>query len=127
LIINVKGGFPMSDVRKILNDFMGGLGKFGEELPGVTQSFMGLLGSVYQEGALSVKNKEMISVAIGVYNRCEYCIVFHVYKALEAGATPQEIYEAAGVAVAFGGGPSVAYTVTLLREAVETFKEDFKK
>jgi len=117
----------MSDVRKILNDFMGGLGKFGEELPSVTQSFMGLLGSVYQEGALSVKNKEMISVAIGVYNRCEYCIVFHVYKALEAGATPQEIYEAAGVAVALGGGPSVAYTVTLLREAVETFKEDFKK
>lgn len=117
----------MSEVRKLLNDFMSGLGKFGEELPGVTQGFMGLLGAAYEEGALSVKQKELISVAIGAYNRCKYCIVYHVYKALEAGASAEEILEAAGVAVAFGGGPSMAYTVTLVRESIEEFAPDFKK
>ena len=44
-----------------------------------------------QDGALSVKQKEPVAVAIGVYSRCKYCIVFHVYKALEAGATAEEI------------------------------------
>lgn len=117
----------MADVRKILNDFMTGLGKTGEQLPEVTQGFMGLLGAAYKDGALSVKHKELISVGIGAYNRCEYCIVFHVYKALEAGATPEEIMEAAGVAIAFGGGPTMAYTATLVRESIETFTPDFKK
>lgn len=117
----------MADVRKILNDFMSGLGKSGEQLPGLTQGFMGLMGSVYKDGALSVKEKELISVSIGIFARCEYCIVYHVYKALEAGAKPEEIMEAAAVAIGFGGGPAMAYTVTLAREAVEAFAGDFKK
>ena len=67
-----------------------------------------------------------MSVAIGCYNRCEYCIVYHSYKALEAGASKEEILEAAMVSVAFGGGPSMAYTVTLLQECIDEFEKDFK-
>ena len=69
---------------------------------------------------------ELMSVAIGCYNRCEYCIVYHSYKALEAGASKEEILEAAMVSVAFGGGPSMAYTVTLLQECIDEFEKDFK-
>jgi alkylhydroperoxidase/carboxymuconolactone decarboxylase family protein YurZ len=53
--------------------------------------------------------------------------VFHTYKALEAGATRQEIYEAAMVSVAFGGGPSMAYAVSLLKDSVEAFAPEFRK
>ncbi|QEK11374.1 carboxymuconolactone decarboxylase family protein [Crassaminicella thermophila] len=114
------------DVRKLLNDFMGGLEELGKTNETHVGAFMNLLGVAYEPKALDVKTKELMSVAIGAYNRCEYCIVFHVYKALEAGATREEILEAAMVAVAFGGGPSMAYSVTLVKDSLDEFEKDFK-
>lgn len=114
------------DVREMLNDFTSGLGVLAETNGESVNAFMNLLGTNYAPGAVDVKTKELISVGIGAYNRCEYCIVFHVYKALEAGATREEIIEAAMVAVAFGGGPSMAYSVTLLKDAIDEFEKDFK-
>jgi len=125
-IIKSYGGIDMKkDVREMLNDFMNGLGELGETNGENVNAFMGLLGKTYEDGALDTKTKELISVGIAAYNRCEYCIVFHVYKALEAGATRAEIMEAAMVSVAFGGGPSMAYSVTLLKDAVDEFEKDF--
>lgn len=114
------------DVREMLNDFTEGLGVLAESNGESVNAFMNLLGTNYAEGALSTKTKELISVGIAVYNRCEYCIVFHTYKALEAGATREEILEAAMVSVAFGGGPSMAYSATLLKESLNEFEKDFK-
>lgn len=111
--------------RKLLDAFMGGLQDFGQTNEEHTNAFMGLLGAAYQPGALDIKAKELISVAIGVFSRCEYCIAFHVYKALEAGANRQEIMEAAMVSVAFGGGPAMAYSVTLLKDSIDEFEKDF--
>lgn len=114
------------NVREMLNSFVGGLENLSKTNPENVNAFMGLLGAAYEPKALDIKTKELISVAIGCYNRCEYCIVYHSYKALEAGATKEEIIEAAMVSVAFGGGPSMAYSVTLLEECIEEFKNDFK-
>lgn len=114
------------DVRGMLNAFVGGLEGLSETNPEHVGAFMGLLGASYEPNALDLKQKELISVAIGCYNRCEYCIVYHVYKALEAGATREEIIEAAMVSVAFGGGPSMAYSVTLMKESIDEFENDFK-
>ncbi|WP_201750512.1 carboxymuconolactone decarboxylase family protein [Senegalia massiliensis] len=116
----------MADVRKMLNDFTGGLEELAESNEKHVGAFMGLLEASYEPGALDLKTKELMSIAIGCYNRCEYCIVFHTYKALEAGATREEILESAMVAVAFGGGPSIAYSVTLLKESLNEFEKDFK-
>ena len=116
----------LKNVRDILNDFVGGLNGLAETNGEMVGSFMGMLGAAYTPGKLDVKAKELISVAIGCYNRCEYCIVYHTYKAFEAGATKEEIIEAAMVAVAFGGGPSIAYAVTLLQESIKEFENEFK-
>ena len=114
------------DVRKMLSEFTGGLETMAETNGQHVGAFMNLLGAAYEPGAVDLKTKELISVAIGCYNRCEYCIVFHTYKALEAGATRQEIIEAAMVSVAFGGGPSIAYSVTLLKDSLDEFEKDFQ-
>ena len=58
----------MKDVRTMLNDFVGGLGTLSETNEAHVQAFMNLLGTNYAEGALPVKTKELISVAIGAYN-----------------------------------------------------------
>ena len=112
--------------REMLNEFLGGVQELGQTNPAYAEAFLNLLGAYYEPGALDTKAKELTSVAIGIFSRCEYCIVFHTYKAFEAGATRQEILESAMVAVAFGGGPSMAYTVSLLKDSINEFENDFK-
>ncbi|WP_315080306.1 carboxymuconolactone decarboxylase family protein [uncultured Clostridium sp.] len=114
------------DVRAMLNEFMSGLNTLGETNGANVEAFMNLLGTNYGDGAISNKTKELISIGIATYNRCEYCIVFHTFKALEAGATREEIMEAAMVSVAFGGGPTMAYSVTLLKDSIDEFEKDFQ-
>ncbi|MCL1876122.1 MAG: carboxymuconolactone decarboxylase family protein [Synergistaceae bacterium] len=117
----------MQDVRKILKDFTDGVGGLSNSNGQVIKAFMDLQGATYGDSAISNKCKELISVAIGVYNRCQYCIVFHVFKAYEAGATREEILDAAMVAAGgFGAGPSIAYSATTLLDAVNEFENDFK-
>lgn len=123
---NKLGGYMSYNVREMLNSFVGGLGDLSASNPDQVSAFMNLLGAAYEPKALDIKTKELISVGIGCYNRCEYCIVYHSYKAFEAGATKEEILEAAMVSVAFGGGPSMAYSVTLLGECIKEFENDFK-
>lgn len=115
------------NVREMLNEFVGGLGALGETNATMLDAFMNLLGAAYEPNAMDGKTKELISLAIGCYSRCEYCIVYHSYKAFEAGATKEEILEAAMVSVAFGGGPTIAYAVTLLKDCIKEFENDFKK
>ncbi len=114
--------------REMLNDFIGGLQKFGQEesTKDYIGSFMGLLETTYQDTALDSKTKELISIGIACYNRCLYCIVYHTYKALEAGAKREEILDAAMVSVAFGGGPAMAYSVTMLKKSLDEFEKDFE-
>ncbi|WP_022942288.1 carboxymuconolactone decarboxylase family protein [Psychromonas hadalis] len=114
------------NVREMLDSFVGGLEELSKTNEQHVGAFMGLLGAAYEPKALDLKTKEIISVAISCYSRCEYCIVYHCYKALEAGATREEIIESSMVSVAFGGGPSMAYSVTLLKASLDEFEGDFK-
>jgi len=41
--------------------------------------------------------------------RCKYCIEIHVEKTLKAGATKEEIFEAATVTILMEGGPAMTY------------------
>lgn len=101
-----------------IKKFMGVLAK-GQ--PATMQAFSALHGAAAGEGALDSKTKELIALAIGVAARCDGCIAYHTYDALEAGATEAEIMDALGVAVLMGGGPSVMYATHVV-EAMEQFK-----
>lgn len=112
--------------RELLNEFLGGLEVLGKTNGSQLEAFMNLLGATYEPGKIDLKMKELMSIGISVFSRCEYCIVFHTFNALKAGASREEILEAAMVAVAFGGGPSIAYSVTLLKASIDEFEGDFK-
>lgn len=112
--------------REILKDFMSGMNEVAQTNGEHVKAFMNFTGATGAAGEVDVKTKELISIGIAVYNRCEYCIVYHTYNALKAGVTREEIMEAAMVAVGFGGGPSMAYIVTLLRNSIDEFENDFK-
>ncbi|WP_461204986.1 carboxymuconolactone decarboxylase family protein [Clostridium sp. DL1XJH146] len=117
-----------NEPREMLNEFVSGIEEFcGMEASKDTMTgFMDLLGTTYEDGALDTKTKELISIGIACYNRCLYCIVYHTYKALEAGAKRDEILQASMVSIAFGGGPSAAYSVTMLKKSLDEFEKDFQ-
>jgi AhpD family alkylhydroperoxidase len=83
-------------------------GKMKNAVPGIMQGFGGLFQATMKEGALTVREKELIALTLGLEARCAPCINLHVQKCLHAGATREQILEAAGVAVMMRGGP--AYT-----------------
>ncbi|WP_027370086.1 carboxymuconolactone decarboxylase family protein [Desulfovermiculus halophilus] len=110
--------------QETLKELQTGITKLARTNKDMVRAMMNLSETAAREGALPRKMKKLIFVALAVQQRCSYCISHHVHDALESGATAEEIYEAAEVAVAMGGGPSLAYTATLVREAVESFAQN---
>jgi len=76
------------------------------------EKFAEFYDTIWHDGALSKKTKELIFTAIGVANMSPRCLI-HVIPAVEAGATDAEIFEAVSVGtIAAGfvpGGPGIPY------------------
>lgn len=77
--------------------------------PNTGKAFTGLHQATMGDGALTVHNKELIALAIGIATRCTDCIGFHLRAAMKAGASRDEIAETVSVAVMMGGGPALMY------------------
>lgn len=95
------------------------MAKLGKEIPHVFGGFSRFCGEVLKGGALSTKTKELITIALAIGLNCEYCIRFHVPKAVAAGANRAEILEAAGCAMMMGGGPATTYAAVVLLEVLD--------
>ena len=83
--------------------------EFRQAIPEVYKSFTELHHASFASGALDVKTKELIALAISVIERCDGCIASHAEGAARAGATRQQAAEAIGVSLLMGGGPSTIY------------------
>jgi len=97
-----------NDTKEFFEKFKNDISKMKEQAPDTVSGFSGMFAKIMKDGALSIKEKELIALGIGVAQRCAPCIRLHVQKCLDAGATKEQILEAACVAVMMGGGP--AYT-----------------
>ncbi len=74
------------------------------------------------DGAVSVKNKELIASGISISSRCEGCVQTHVTNAICSGASKEEMYETIGVAVSMNGGPETVYGVKAY-DVIEEFMD----
>ena len=92
-------------------------------IPDAIKNFGGLFQAIMKDGALSLKQKELIALAAGLAVRCEPCIILHVQKCLDAGASKEEILEAASVVIMMQGGPSYTYVPKVV-EALEALAPD---
>jgi AhpD family alkylhydroperoxidase len=86
-----------------------------ELAPEIARSFGAFYQSLMKEGALTVREKELIAFAIGLAVRCTPCINLHVQGCLKAGATREQVLEAAGVAVVMQGGPTFTRVPQVIR------------
>ncbi|MBL6958238.1 MAG: carboxymuconolactone decarboxylase family protein [Rhodospirillales bacterium] len=110
------------DYPQMAVDLTKSIGIMRKGIPETMGGFSALAKAATADGALDVKTKELIAVAIGVAVRCDGCIAFHVKAALKAGATRQEMLETIGMGIYMGGGPSMVYGAQTL-EAYDQFTE----
>jgi AhpD family alkylhydroperoxidase len=71
--------------------------------------------NTYEEGAISVKTKEMLGLVASMVLRCDDCIRYHLGKCHEEDVTTAEIYEVFAIANIVGG----TIVIPHLRRAVE--------
>jgi len=109
------------EVKEFFEKFKNDVAKMKEQAPDTVNGFAAMFGKIMKDGALSLREKELVALGIGVAQRCVPCIRAHVQKSLDAGATKEQILEAASVAVMMGGGP--AYThIPVVIETLEALR-----
>jgi len=88
--------------------------KMNELAPEVMKAFWAFDKAAVADGAIPVKYKELIAVAVALTTQCPYCIDIHAGNARKAGATEAELTEAAMVAAALRAGASVTHATHVL-------------
>ena len=91
------------------------LKKLDENTPEAMKSFWAFDKAVFEEGALSVQQKQLIAVAVALTTQCPYCIELHTKAACDAGASEAQLSEAALVAAAIRAGGAVTHASHLFR------------
>ncbi len=79
-----------------------------ELAPDMAAAFRNFSKSVFREGALPEKTKQLIAVAVAHVTQCPYCIRSHTKKAIRKGANREEIMEAIWVAAEMRAGAAYA-------------------
>ena len=78
--------------------------------PATADAFKAFSESVFADGALSSKTKDLIAIAVAHVTQCPYCIRGHTASALRKGATQQEVMEAIWVAAEMRAGGAYAHS-----------------
>lgn len=99
----------LHDPAKFYDQWPATMNAMKSKAPDIGKAFGPFFQTLMKDGALSVKQKELIAVGIAVATRCEPCIYAHVEKCFKNGVTGAEIMDAVSVAVMMGGGPVYTY------------------
>ncbi len=92
--------------------------------PETERLFQAFSRQVFAEGALSVKTKQLIAVAVAHVTQCPYCIRGHTKAALRHGATREEVMEAIWVAAEMRAGGAYAHAALSLSAMDEAQRAD---
>lgn len=81
-----------------------------ELMPSVEDAWRSFSRTVFADGELDRKSKELIAVAVAHVTQCPDCIKAHTRAAERAGASSKEIMEATWVAAEMRAGAAVAHS-----------------
>lgn len=77
--------------------------------PEAMNAFIAFDKAALAAGAIPVKYKELMALAVAFTTQCPYCIELHANKAREQGASDPEIAESVLVAAALRAGAAVTH------------------
>ena len=81
----------------------------GANAPEAFKAYVAFDKAAMADGAIPVKYKELMALAVAFKTQCPYCIEIHSKGARAAGATEPEIAEAVCVAAALRAGAAVTH------------------
>ena len=91
----------------------------GKEAPDLAKKFFEYYNQVFQEGALTEREKALIALAVAHTVQCPYCIDAYTQACLEKGSHLGEMTEAVHVAVAIRGGASLVHGLQMQNAAAK--------
>ncbi len=100
--------YDPKDLRKF-----GNITDWSEELG---TKFFDYYGKVFEEGALSAREKSLIALAVAHTEMCPYCIDAYTKDGLQRGITKEEMMEAVHVGAAIKGGASLVHGVMMMNK-----------
>lgn len=98
--------FDPADLKKF-----GKITEFQEEYG---KKFFDWYGTVFQEGALTQREKALIALAVSHTVQCPYCIDAYSSDCLKKGADEEQMMEAVHVAAAIRSGASLVFGVQMM-------------
>jgi 4-carboxymuconolactone decarboxylase len=81
--------------------------------PELGDKFFAWYSAVFEDGALSAREKSLIALAVAHAVQCPYCIDAYSTDALEKGSDLDQMTEAVHVASAIRGGASLVHGVQM--------------
>lgn len=100
--------------KEFLGDASGMMEGLAEANPKIMDGLKALGEAGGAKGALDLKTRELIALAVAATTRCDTCIAVHAKAAAEAGASRDELVEALGVAVGLNAGAAFVYSSHIL-------------
>ena len=91
-------------------------GKISEFQPELGKKFFDYYGSVFEEGALTAREKSLIALAVAHAIQCLYCIDAYTVDTMEKGCDEEELMEAVHVVGAIRGGASLVHAVQMMNK-----------
>lgn len=106
-----KGYFQPEDLKKF--------SKITELQEEYGKKFFDWYGSVFEEGALTVREKNLIALAVAHAINCPYCMDAYTNGCLANGADEEQMMEAVHVAAAIKGGATLVNSVMMMNQVKE--------
>jgi len=104
----MKTYYDPDDLKKV--------GKISEFQPELGKKFFDYYGSVFEEGALTKREKSLIALAVAHAVQCPYCIDAYTEDAMEKGCDEEMMMEAVHVSAAIRGGASLVHGVQMMNK-----------
>ncbi|MCZ6593421.1 MAG: 4-carboxymuconolactone decarboxylase [Bacteroidetes bacterium] len=100
--------YDPKDLRKF-----GNITEWSEELG---TKFFDYYGKVFEEGALTAREKSLIALAVAHTEQCPYCIDSYTMDGLQRGVTKEEMMEAVHVGAAIKSGATLVSSVMMMNK-----------
>lgn len=100
--------FKPEDLKKF-----GEITEFQEEMG---KKFFDYYGKVFEEGALTVREKNLIALAVAHAIACPYCMDAYTTSCLKNGSDEEQMMEAVHVAAAIKSGATLVNSVQMMNQ-----------
>lgn len=95
-------------------------GKIGEWQPDLAKKFFEYYGAATgTAGALSIREKALIALAVAHALQCPYCIDAYTSECIKQGADEEQMMEAVHVTAAMKAGITLVFSTQMMKHAKE--------